>query len=499
MLAQINSSILRQTLSLLGKGNPGKIPQVSPQKLINLYPSNDKTLYRTWGTDLFTTLTNMGNIRGVLTYQDSAYVVSDSSVYIVGESGFTIKIGDLNTTVGNVVIITNNYDQIMFVDGFNGYTYTISTSTFATISDVDFFPPEFVTFKDGRGIYAKPGTAEFYLSDLLDFTSYESTKFATAESLTTDLVSVFATDNDLFLFGQRETEIWASNGDSSFPFEKRLGVSLKFGLAAIHSVVNINNNIIFLAKSPVGKYQLMTLEGYQPKVVGEDEDDAYVISSLDTVDDAIAFSFEINSRLWYAITFPTEDKSFLYDIKNNKLIQWSSWEQDGSTPSGDPIYIIGRHLAQYAFTLGNKVIVGDYRGGGRLLELSDDIRTDYQCGPDNSIYYEVTSPVILLDNRRIECDRVALDITTGYSSVSEEDINQDDTLNSPLLTVALSKDAGATFGYKRMVNFGYSGEYNKQVTIPHWGSFIRGAFKIYGNHPSMIGLMNIILYLKLND
>ena len=66
-----------------------------------------------------------------------AYVVAGDTFYSVDNSGIVTSRGTLNTTTGRCGIASNSVD-VVIVDGTNGYTYTIASTTFAQIVSAGF-------------------------------------------------------------------------------------------------------------------------------------------------------------------------------------------------------------------------------------------------------------------------------------------------------------------------------------------------------------------------
>jgi hypothetical protein len=488
-------------INLFDTGTQANAVQLSPSKLTNLYPVTSfgvgnpkaKALYKTPGTSLFSTMPNELKIRGMLEFKNVLYTVCGNKLFAVGTSGAITSLGTLNSFSGRVSII-NNGTQLLLDDGINGYVLTINTGVLTTISDPDYTPSGFVTYQGFRAIFAVPSSSEFRISDLNDFTSYDPLNFANAESIPQNLVCAFATQSDLYLFGEKKSEIWYNSGDANFPYTKNQNANIPYGCAARFSIVEINNSIIFLSRNDQGRALLITLNGYVPQIL-TDENGVNELANLQTIDDAYAFSFQQNGHIFYALIFPTENKSYLYDVTTQAFIHWSSWSQSGLTSSGAPIYELGRHLADGYAYFNNKHIIADYRGNGNLLELSSDIFTDYDAGSDDSIYCELITPVISLNRDRIYIDSMEIDLEKGVTISSELDSSDE----APLLSISLSKDSGRLFDYTRIVNYGFTGEYRKRVKLNKWGYFRDGSIKLFTNHSSFVAIFDLIINLRLEN
>lgn len=482
-------------LNLIDKGQPSQAIALDPQHLVNLYPvtsfnetsaKSPAALYKTMGTKLFTTLPNQGTVRNILEFRNELYVVCDNFFYVVGPSGNAVNLGSLATYSGYVSMI-NNGSQLLLDDGLHGYTYTFATYVFAQVTDPNYVPSGYVTAQASRAIFMVPNSNVFFISNLADYTTWNALNFATAESIPQRGVAAFATPIDLFLFGEKNTEVWALTSDSLFPYAPRTGVNIPYGCAARRTIVYVNGTLLWLSKNDQGQAMLMSLANYSPQLQ-LDEAAQYQLSQISTISDAYAFSFQQAGHVFYALVFPTANKSFLYDIATQTLIDWSSWSITDYTEAGTPNYTNGRHLSScYAFFDGMHVI-GDYRGGGNLLILDSNTYTDYNCGPDNSIYVEWRTSITHKNKYRVYLSSVELDMETGVSPIH----NSNETTNDPELILALSKNGGRSYDYKRRVNIGFTGEFKKRPRKRNWGTFRDGSFKIYGNHSCFIAIFGII-------
>jgi hypothetical protein len=489
------------SVPIIGSGQPARDMSLSPQEWVNLYQvigaagaKYDKTAYATPGTELYYEIPNGGEVRGQLPLNNQLYVVAGSLLYQVNVRGNFGQIGILSTSRGPVDMISNGH-QVMIVDGTFGYVYDLTSGTFGKITSPNFSnpAPSRVTYLSDRAVYAAPNTNQFYVSAIGDFTTWDALDFASAESDPDELILAFSNESELYLMGKYNTEIWEAQPDDNFPFVKRTGILVQYGVAAPFSVVRVDNTLIWLSQNEAGQGMLLTLNGYNPEVI-TDEFATQRLAKLAHIRDAEAFVFQIDGHVFYAITFPTEQKSFLFDVATRQLITWQSWNQNGVDHEGNPTYTLGRHLSRTFSFFDNKLIVGDYRGG-RLLKLSSVAYTDYECGPDDSIVRSITFPILTHNKNRIGVRDLRLDVENGNSHVPA--VTTDG--NQPLVTVEVSKNGGRTFGYKRIVSIGNLGQYRHMSRLRCFGTAIDWAFKISTNHHSFISIHALILDIDVED
>ena len=163
----------------------------------------------------------------------------------------------------------NHSGVIMITDGTNGYFYTISSTTFAEITDADYNDnSQTVEYHDGYFITPKVDTGEFYLSSP-DATSvsasWDATDFATAEKDPDDLVRVFDNTTEILLCGEETIEFWNNTGGADFPYERVQGGIIELGLASKWAISSFaESSVMLLAKNgDQGDIKVIRIEGFQ--------------------------------------------------------------------------------------------------------------------------------------------------------------------------------------------------------------------------------------------
>jgi hypothetical protein len=425
---------------LFGMGLGGKSRNVSDQLLTNLYreiqPEGEKyrmAIYPTPGLALFTTF-GAEPIRGLWQVGSIIYVVSRNRLYSLDNAGTQTALGTLVTSTGRVDM-SDNGTQVIIVDGPNGYTYNITTTTFAQISDVDFPGADTVTFLAGFFIVSAPDSGQFYISGLYDGTTWDALDFATAESNPDDLIRVFADGGQLMLFGDKTVESWGNSGAADFPFAIIAGSASEWGLAARWSLAKFDNSVMFLRKNRLGQVQVAKQAGYQSVAVSTPELDNR-INAYSATADATAFSYMLDGHSFYQINFPTANESWLYDGLSN------AWQkvQSGS----------GRHRAEMQTNLLAKSYVADYANGNIYL-FSDDEYTDNGA----SIPREIVCRHVMTGNWSV-FEELWIEMEAGVGLSIGQGSN-------PQIMMQVSKDGGHTWGNELWVPFGKIGEYRKRA------------------------------------
>jgi|SRR3990172_323993 len=267
---------------------------------------------------------DVGPHRGSLVHDGVMYVVSNSGVYSVNTSETITLIGSLNTFAGRVGMSSNG-TELIIVDGADGWIYDSLAVTYTQITDVDFVDAEQVVFFHGRFVVIKPSTGEFYISGLYDGTTWAALDYANAEVDPDDLIALIVSHEQLWLLGEVTTQAYLDTGNPLFPYESQPGGTIEWGIAAKWSVAKGDNTVIWLAKTSAGQANVVKATGFSPQVISSAALEE-AMADYDILDDAYAFVMKPNERsLFYVLTFPSENVTWVYDFTTDLWHQWSSY------------------------------------------------------------------------------------------------------------------------------------------------------------------------------
>lgn len=362
-----------QTVPLFGTGIRAISDIVTRQRRVNcIYDvrvDQDRSsvvLLGTPGSVEWVTLAD-APIRGWHVVGDVLYVCASDKLYAVTLTGVSTLVASGIPEFGNVDMADNS-TQLILVTGGQGYVYDVGTSTLTNITD-PYFPigATSVIFLNGRFVVNKPGTRQFYVSNLLDGLNWtylgSSGIFGTKENTSDPLVRVGNLNGVLVLWGSQSIEFWQDVGSSPLPYQRINGATQSWGLAATLSAISVGNTQYFLGFSPDGGLSVIRLNGYAPEPVS-DSDLNTLFSSFITVSDAVALTYTVYGHSIYQITFPSENRSFAYDVKTG------IWHEAQSGVEEQ-----GRHFARYGVAFGGKNYVSDETTG--VIHLLDkDVYTD---------------------------------------------------------------------------------------------------------------------------
>jgi hypothetical protein len=385
----------------------GKSFAVDTETLVNCYIEtatnrNAKSVRAIYGRPGLKPFGNWGELpaRGVHQFGNRAYAVFQDRLEVIRPDGVSFVAGLLLSESG-FVSMDDNGTQLMIVDGSNGYIFpgvelgaitletpllllplalqtpSVMTSTtvdvpaleltitlaapavvaiieggeLARITDPDFpARPTHVTYLDGFFIVNDEGTDQWYVSSLKDGASWNALDFASAESDPDKLRNVVADHGELWLFGDRSTEVWQNTGQADFTFERLQGAKIQWGVHAPWSVSRYADTLVCLAVDDHGAIQVISFVNYQPvRISNEAIEEAIAGYSLST--DAIAWVMVDRGREFYVLSFPTGKQAFAYDVREKEWHELKTGAGARFVPQHH-IYFLNKHLVS-DYTAGN--------------------------------------------------------------------------------------------------------------------------------------------------
>lgn len=453
-------SVKLKPVPLFGLGTSGKSPNVNAQSRKNLFvevqQDPEKHVLTMYPTPGLSTFINRGAtaIRGTYEFGLLMYIVHRNKLYSVAADGTTTERGTLDTYSGRVSFADNG-TQILIVDGTEGYTYTVGTTTFAKIADADFPVADVCAFLNGRFIVNESGTGRFYLSASYDGTAWDALDFATAESDPDNIVSLIVESGQLVLFGDKTTEFWGDSGAADFPLGRIGSAAIEWGLAARWSLAKFMDSLIFLRKNRLGGVQVCVQSGASAQAVSTTELD-YIFSTYSEVSDATGFAYMLSGHPFYQINFPTEGKSWLYDGQSKA---WTELESGG-----------GRHRAEIHQQFQNTSYVTDYENG-KLYRLDDTVYTDDGATIVREFTgrHQASGDLKAMSELWLEMEAgVGLQLGQG---------------TTPQVMLQISRDGGHTWGGEMWRSFGAAGEYKARAKWNRLGQARDWIFKFKVTDP----------------
>ena len=483
-------------LALTGKPYTSKSIIASNQRMVNLYAEvNDDpqapspiTLYPTAGTVLFGEPANPAPTR--CTYRTTlgtAYVVIGPTVYFVAANGALIFIGSIPDRASQVIMADNGL-AVVLVDGVEGWAIDMTSNAFGAIIDPSFYGADYVVFLDTFFVFNRPDTNQFYISlSMVDYTlltagiAFDPLDIAAKSGSADNIVGIATTHKELWLIGELTTEVWIGTGAADFYFQLQQGAYIDHGCGAQFSIVSADIATFWIMQDKQGSGIIVKAAAYAteeistPGIVAD-------LKRMVTFSDCVATVLQYDDHLFVVFSFPTANKTYVYDLKTGYWGEWSWLNVDNGTRN--------RHRIQSAMFVFGKNLIGDWEDG-TIWELDAEIFLDN----DNPIICTRTF-THLVDDKYDRVTYKTFDANMEVGTSHQIDLANGEEL--PQVFLSWSDNAGKTFGEPLAQTLGNQGEYLTTLSWNRLGLARDRVFKLEWSANLKTALNQAFITLKPN-
>lgn len=348
--------------------------------------------------------------------------------------------GTLLTNTGQVSIRDNGSGgYVCIVDGPYGYLWNIATTVFTQIVDPAFYGADKVAFIDGWLIFNKPGTQTFYTTGPVPYTvTFPGAFFALKDSNSDNLVTLMENSKELWLVGERSSEVWYNAGGANFSFSRIPGVSPQIGCAAKNSIARLGASLVWLGRSERGENVVIKTDQYSYTTISNRAIE-FQFSQYPLVSDAFGYTYVEDGHLFYMLTFPTADVTWCYDATTEQWHKRLSYDDATGT--------FHRHRSNCFVNYQNIRMVGDFNSG-YAMQMSREFFTD---NGEPLIAIRRTPHMWSKENReRVFHSALQIEFTPGVGLQTGQGVD-------PQVMLRWSDDGGASFGNQHWVTIGKAG------------------------------------------
>ena len=406
--------------------------------------------------------------------------VSSGTLYVgqtIQGAGITTQtiITALGTGTGGNGTYTINNSQTVASETMYALNWTVLPS-----SDGAFTGGETCDIVDNYFVYNRPSSQQFGASGVLSPIS-GNTSFSSKDGSPDNLVALIADHREVYLMGEASSEVWTDVGGNPFPFQRIPGTNTQHGIAAKFSLARFGNSFAYVSRNNRGQAQIMQMNGYIPTRISNHAVENSITNQY--VDDAIAWTYQLEGHEVYVVSFPTLQLTWAYDIASGMWHKWLYTNNDGT---------YARHRGNCCAVFQGMVLVGDYSNGS-IYEL------DKQNYTDNGQYVRRLrrAPHLVSDFQRQYFDELQIQFqpgvgTTGLSvgssgmfigspyiiyptatlTVGPMDIlylgvanqlNPSTPTTYPQAMLRFSNDGGSTWSREYTVTIGQTGKYKNRA------------------------------------
>lgn len=388
-------------------------------------------------------LVDMGaTVRGSYCAGDRWFVVAGSKLYEVTEAGVKTERGTLLTASG-FVSMKHGRDQLVVVDGANGYVFRLNSGVFEQITSAGWRGSDYVDELDGYFIFVDPGTDQFYLSAIDDATQMDALDFSSADTNPDNVTTHRVRKRELMLFGSLSIEIWVNSGDADFPLTRYNSTPIDVGIVSKRAVAISGDGVLWVGRTDRGHGYVYELQGHQPvRVSTQAVEEALAGADLSQ---CLMWTYHAAGNEFVAINAPGMDTTWVWDFSCRQ------WHERGELVAGawKPLRteILTFVNASHYAAAGTKL----YKQEGYAIEGAPLVR-------ERTWPHMIAPSMELLSFRGLE-----LACTTG---------------NGGNITLEISNDGGHVWGAPLLRSLGAIGRYMQKVRWLGLGSAYDRVFRL---------------------
>jgi hypothetical protein len=411
---------------------------------------------------------------------DMAYTGSLNTALVVGSALFGTGIA-VGATITAINIDAGTITMSAAATSSPGATtITVTLAEFDQITDPGFEPASHIAFIDGWLIVNRVGSQAFATSGPVPYTMiWPPLFFALKDSQSDHLMGLDDLNRELWLIGERASEIWFNAGGANFAFQRIPGAAPPIGTSAAQSIRKVGDSLMWLGRSEQGENIVIQTQQYSWKRVSQHGVEA-ALSSYPLVADAIGYSYEDEGHLFYMLTLPTADKTWGFDSNGTWHERLSYDEVTGQ---------FHRERPNCFMNFQNLRLVGDYQSG-QIHHMSRQYFTD---NGDPIVCIRRCPHIWSREDRKAQFHPwLEIEFTTGVGLQFGQGEN-------PQAMLRWSVDNGRSFGNEHWATLGKVGKRKTRVIWRRLGSGFDRVFEVRYSDPTLRDIVGATAFPRTSE
>ena len=438
-----------------------------------------------------------GRGRGVFTASNGAlYAVAGTNVYYINSNWQPTLLGSIALANTPVSMADNGTTGVLVDNSTLGYTITLKGNVFAPLADPTgtFVGATKVAFSDTYLAFNAPGTNGWYTT-LNNQVSFNALLQANKDSYPDPIQTIDFNLRQMWLIGKDTAEVWYLSGGSTettFAYAEWPNIFIPYGTAAPYSVCRADVDLFWLSHDHNGRALFVRTNGYAVQAISTRAIE-YELSQYPTIKDCIASTYQLAGHTFIRWSFPTADKTWVYDLSNK---QWheESWIDNNGVMHRDRVCFCA---AAYDTNIGQDWETGE------LYALDLNTFTDNL----QPIVCIRSFPHEVGDLKEVTHLSFVLDIAAGTLANSGE-VNQVGspwnagfnagfgpvtTIGPPMINMRYSNDGGGTWSDYRRKQLVSAGHYRSMIRYRGLGMARDRVYEVSWSAPMMVTLQGAYL------
>jgi hypothetical protein len=301
---------------------------------------------------------------------------------------------------------------------------------------------------DNYFIYNRPHTQQYASSDLLSPITY-GLAFASKFTGPDDLVSLIVDHGQIYLLGEKTSEVWADIGTFPFPFQRIPGASSQHGIAAEFSMARFGNSFAYVSRNDRGQAVIVQMNGYFPQRISTHAVENTLVNQ--NISDAVAYTYQLEGHECYVVSFPSLDLTWVYDGSTQMWHKWLWCDNQNNYK---------RHRSNCSALFQGSVLVGDWENG-QIYRLDPNNYTDN----GQHIRRMRRCPHLVTDFQRQYFEELQIQFQpgVGLQGIETFPLGDNDIGINPQAMLRWSNDGGSTWSNEHWAGIGKVGKYQNRI------------------------------------
>lgn len=326
-------------------------------------------------------------------------------------------------------------------------TITLIIPVFGQLSDPGFpTAPSRLMFIEGWLLVNQQGTRTFQTNGPVAYTMMFPASFnALKDSSTDNLVTMQENVREAWMIGERTSEVWYNSGGTNFAFSRIPGIGPQIGCSAQHSITRMGTSLVWLAKNEQGENIVVQTVQYTVAPITS-HGVSHAIGTYPYIADAQGYCYEEDGHVFYVLTFPTADVTWVYDATASAKYGEPCWHKRLSWNQTTGTY--HRHRSNCYADFQNLRLVGDYQTG-QIHQMSRQYYTD----AGNPLRCLRRTPHVWARESReyVTQSRIQIEFTPGVGLQTGQGSN-------PQMMLRWSNDGGFSWSNEHWSSIGLAGQ-----------------------------------------
>ena len=396
-----------------------------------------------------------GVVTGLTTVSNGVYTVQPGTPATTTTSGngtgltLTLTFGTGTGGTGSYVVTPS---QTVGSTTLYALNFSVLPST-----DGAFQGADVVDIVDNYFVYNRPNTQQWGSSNPLSPIS-SNLAFSSKDGAPDNLVSLIVDHREVYLLGEVSSEVWVDSGLFPFAFQRIPGTSTQHGIAAKFSVARLGNSFAYVSRNIRGQAQIMMMNGYIPTRISTHAVEQTLVDKY--IDDARAWTYQLEGHEVYVVSFPTLDLTWAYDIASGMWHKWL-WVDSNN--------VFHRHRGNCHASFQGLNLVGDWQNGN-LYQLDPLNFTDN----GDEIRRVRRAPHLISDYQRQYFHELQIHFQPGVGLPDG---------SSPQAMCRWSDDGGSTWSNEHWCSIGVQGAYKNRAIWRRLGQSRDRIFEVVVTDP----------------